>query len=293
MLFIGLMINHRDEIDRVQRVLNDQDHDVASPHFGSAEEVVERFSMSGKRASIVTSVREHLVWIVEQFEQFRPGQWYMGVFFLVLRMVQTSVLVLVPKQNLQAAAGSVIAIIGAFLLREAEPFRRSSDNETAVLSQYCIFCWCFAVVLRDMKDDPIVLLAIGIVLIVATFAVFAHAFWRVRLDCEPLHRPMVIEELAGDDGDDDALGLDVARRFGVFPPAHDRDDDALCLATARVEAKEQNRKRLKGRKPEPTQARAISPEDETDISSPKECGIGVEVADVPAELLYPQEIHST
>jgi hypothetical protein len=88
----------------------------------------------------------------------------------------------------QAAAASAIAIIGACVLRETQPFRRPSDNETAVISQYCLFSWCFSVVLRDMNiADPGVLITLGVLLILATIGVFAHALWRARMENNALH----------------------------------------------------------------------------------------------------------
>ena len=141
MLFIGLMYSQRDEIGRLQQALQDQD--ATNPAFVTAEELAQDLQNRGRRPSIVVSVREHLGWIVDKFEKFRPGRQSTGVFLLVLRMMQTSILVVIPRQSLQAAAACIIAIIGACVLREAQPFRRKSDNETAVITQYCM---CFVIV---------------------------------------------------------------------------------------------------------------------------------------------------
>ena len=137
-LFICLMHVHRNEIDRLQMALQEQDQDSTDPAFMTAGQL----SKSGRRPSITTTVDEHLSWVVSHIENYRPGHWFTGAFLLLLRLSQTSVLVLIPTQNLQAAVASALAILGSCALREAKPFRRHSDNETAVVSQWCIFIWC-------------------------------------------------------------------------------------------------------------------------------------------------------
>ena len=99
---------------------------------------------------------------------------------------------------MQAAAASIIGIFGACVLQEAQPYRRGSDNEIEVLAQYCIFLWCFSVVFRDMGiSDLNVLLTMGIVLIVATFAVFGFALWRASTELKLLRSEQ--QESSADD----------------------------------------------------------------------------------------------
>ena len=92
MLFIGLMHSQHDEIGRLQQALHDEDD--SNPAFVTAVELAQRFQITGRRPSIVVSVREHLGWLVDKFEKYRPGRYQTGVFLLVLRMMQTSILVL-------------------------------------------------------------------------------------------------------------------------------------------------------------------------------------------------------
>ena len=201
------MYRHRDEIARLQQAL--QQEDTANPAFVTADGLAQRLSKAGRRSSIVILVRENLVWIVEKFEKFRPNRWYSGVFMLMLRLLQTSVLVLVPRQNLQAAAACVLSVLGACVLREAKPFRRGSDNEIAVIAQYCVFVWAFSVVLRDMGiSDPKLLVLMGCVLIVVTVAVFAHALWRAHAEMKALHamqRGSHASSCVASDGDGESL----------------------------------------------------------------------------------------
>ena len=68
------------------------------------------------------------------------------------------------------------------------PFRRPSDNTTAVLAQATIFLWCFVLVLRDTGAfSSVPTVTIGVLLVVVTVAVFAHATYTVRLEMHDAH----------------------------------------------------------------------------------------------------------
>jgi len=183
LLFSALYYN-RDEINRVQEAL--KDNDLQQSDVLSVKRMVEGFSANGRRGSIVASVKGSMLFLVKRFEKYSPGRWYAGTFLLVLRILQTSVLVLIPSQELQAAAASALAIFGANVLRELRPFRRNSDNEVAVAAQYCVFLWTFSILLRYMiqRDatfntaDSNILFTMGVGLILATAAVFGFALWR-------------------------------------------------------------------------------------------------------------------
>jgi len=191
------MYRRRTEINRVQQAL--KDNDSQQTDIISARSLARHPSFVERRPSLVVSVDQNLGWIVKKFEKFCPGRWYAGLFLLVLRILMTSVLVLIPKQNMQAAVASIIVMVGACVLQEAQPYRRGSDNQVELLAQYCVFLWCFSVVLRDMGiSDPNLLLSMGIFLIVITVSVFVFAFWRVRAELKSLQ-----SEQKGNGGEDD------------------------------------------------------------------------------------------
>ena len=92
----------RDGIDHLQQALREYDQDTSQRRsFSTAGELAEQLSKAGRRPSVVVSVREKLAWIVDKIDKFRPGRYHAGVLLLVLRMLQTSVLVLIPTQDLQ------------------------------------------------------------------------------------------------------------------------------------------------------------------------------------------------
>ena len=200
LLLFTTMYLRKDEINRLQQALKQNDSEQIE--VISAKRLTARLSVKERRPSIVASVDYSLLWIVKKVELFNPGRWPFAAFLLLLRIMQTSVLVLIPTQNMQvptfnvypladhhpqsgtpsshtrtqAAAASALAVLGACVLQETRPYRRSSDTEVAVAAQYCVFCWCFSIILRDMGiSDQNTLTAMGIALIVATAAVFTFA----------------------------------------------------------------------------------------------------------------------
>ena len=106
-------------------------------------------------------------------------------------------------------------MLGACVLQETRPYRRSSDTEVAVAAQYCVFCWCFSIILRDMGiSDRNTLIAMGVVLIASTVAVFAFALRRsvaeasaLRLERQASNVDTTADEESRTDGSpDDGVG---------------------------------------------------------------------------------------
>jgi hypothetical protein len=104
LLIFILMYRRRNEINRLQQALKDIDSQQTETI--SARSLAKRSSIQERRPSLVVSVDQNLGWVVKKFEKFCPGRWYSGVFLLVLRILMTSVLVLIPKQNMQVEASS-------------------------------------------------------------------------------------------------------------------------------------------------------------------------------------------
>ena len=111
-------------------------------------------------------------YLVPKFEDFVPDCWWMSVFLLIIRLLQTSLMVLFPAQHIQAAFSSSISLVAFFVERELSPYRRSSDNRTGVCARWLVFLWSFGLLLRlvhVLGTFPSVL--VGLVLVVATLAV--------------------------------------------------------------------------------------------------------------------------
>lgn len=104
-------------------------------------------------------------WLTEnQLKNFQPSCWWMyvvlfhfihartttncamgcyirGIFILVARVSQTSLMVLCNRQIAQASFASIITLAVINILRESWPYRRSSDNVAAYLAQWLIMLW--------------------------------------------------------------------------------------------------------------------------------------------------------
>jgi len=99
LLLFGTMYRRRGEINRLQQALKQNDSE--QTEVISAKRLAAKASIKERRPSIVAAVNHSLLWVVRKFERFNPGQWPFAAFLLLLRVMQTSVLVLIPTQNLQ------------------------------------------------------------------------------------------------------------------------------------------------------------------------------------------------
>ena len=86
-LLFGLMYRQRREIMKLQLAI--EEHDKGHAHYTSAGTLAKRASVKERRPSIEQAARHTLKWLVKKFEKFKSGQYFMGVVFLVLRLIQT------------------------------------------------------------------------------------------------------------------------------------------------------------------------------------------------------------
>ena len=166
LLFLLLMLPHRGAIKRIGEAMKQQGR-----QSKTMLTVAEMSKDRDQRQSLVTHTRE-LAYLVSKFEDFIPGCWWMSVFLLVIRLLQTSLMVLFPEQHIQAAFCSSISLVGICVEHELRPYRRSSDNRTAVCARWLVFIWSFGLLLRlvhVLGSFPSVL--VGLVLVFATLAV--------------------------------------------------------------------------------------------------------------------------
>jgi hypothetical protein len=99
LLLFGTMYRCRGEINRLQQALKQNESE--QTEVISAKRLAARTSIKERRPSIVAAVNHSLVRVVKKLERFNPGQWPITAFLILLRVMQTSVFVLIPTQNLQ------------------------------------------------------------------------------------------------------------------------------------------------------------------------------------------------
>ena len=67
-----------------------------------------------------------LNWLVKKVERFVPSCWWFRSLQLLLRVAQTSLMVLVERQHVQCSVASAVALVGVCIHREMAPFCRPS-----------------------------------------------------------------------------------------------------------------------------------------------------------------------
>jgi len=131
-------------------------------------------------------------------------RWF-GVALLVIRLLQTSVLIFIPSADSQAALGAAVCLASVCIQRELRPFRDESDASVSIVSTWCAFIWMQGLLyLRTgvLKDLPQVL--VGLMFVAAT--------------CMPLLMVLrILHQIMQDRGDDD---------HSQDPPQPAADNDA-------------------------------------------------------------------
>ena len=169
---VGLMFPHRHGIVKIMS--NIQESDDAQDTLATIEEV--RTKKKTRRASI-EDLAVSLQWLESKFEQFQSNRWWFGSLSIVIRLCQSSLMVVFQNQAIQSIFACLIAQVAICSQRNLVPFRRESDNEIALLSQWVIFVWCIVMNMRvtgAFASLPSVL--VGLVCVVPTVALIARAW---------------------------------------------------------------------------------------------------------------------
>lgn len=175
-----LMYLRRDDIFNVLHTLREYDSKVdhtAKRGSMTISSFSRRPSTVQNRPAYVAQFKR-IAWLRARIDKFVPSCWWAGALQLVIRLAQTSMMVMVKSQPVQAAIASCIALFSIALHRELMPFRRPSDNSVCVWAQSLIFMWCFALVLRSSgmfseHSDTV----FGVSLAAVTVVVYSYALW--------------------------------------------------------------------------------------------------------------------
>ena len=167
-----------------------------------------QFAKSKHARSSFVTLSSSMNWLLPKFEKFRPEMKYTGVWLLLLRLLQTSFMAFAGSQRTQAAMMCCLTVSSILLHSLLSPMRRDSDNQVALLCQALVFLWVFILLCRiiGMFEGKVAAAAIGTVLCVATFAVFATAFVLANLDRLREQRADRADskiEISNDDGEED------------------------------------------------------------------------------------------
>ena len=131
LLFTVLFI-HRREIDEVMSKL------VALKPRRVADCA---FSVERLHKDYPKEVSHLLLSMASKFEKFRGGDWWFGIFCLLVRLLQTSLLTFFSSPNVQCTFAAMVALVSVVIQRELEPYRIQSDGLVAMVAQWVIFLW--------------------------------------------------------------------------------------------------------------------------------------------------------
>ena len=102
-----------------------------------------------------------------------------SIFLLVIRLMQTVMLMSFAKPSVQAAFASMVGLLAAILQRELKPYRRPRDDAVALASQIVIYVWCIALLLVRVGvlqiDSHARVSIIGLALVAITLALGGFA----------------------------------------------------------------------------------------------------------------------
>ena len=172
MLLAGIMYTHRQKIDIMLHKM--KQHDDSTRTMTTVDQL-RSVPKRQQRKSIV-NLAVSLEWLVAEFEDFREKRWWFGPFRLVMRLCQSSLLVVFPHQTIQAAYACCIAIVAICAQRNLEPYRRRSDNQVALMAQWTICLWPGVLLMRivgAVASLPTII--VGLLCVVPTVVVIVRS----------------------------------------------------------------------------------------------------------------------
>jgi hypothetical protein len=223
LLFYGLLYRRRGDIQSLGLALQLESErtgivtiasDLSQP---TNQQQRSRSTGNLQRRPSIMGKTESLTYLVQLFETFLPSRYYTGVWLLLLRLAQTSLMTVFDSQLAQAAVMGCVTLGAAAALRELSPYRRPSDNHSALLGQWLVFAWVFVMLLRlaGLFQSGFAALAIGVLLCALTLAVFVTAVVMANNDRNAeAHAGDVAANAQHSDGDADAASSDAAKTHG-------------------------------------------------------------------------------
>ena len=120
---------------------------------------------------IENELKEQLVLaLAGKISHFRKYRWWFGVALLVIRLLQTSVLIFFSSPDVQAALGAAVCLVSICVQRELRPFRHESDEYVSIVSTWCAFIWMQGLLyLRTGVLSSLPDLLVGCMFVAATF----------------------------------------------------------------------------------------------------------------------------
>ena len=132
LLLFCLQFPNRKELNKLLAALVHQDQ-----RRGTSTTLSEiRSSMRpNHRPSVVVSqsvikISVNLEWLLPKIKKFAPENWYFSDMLLIMRLAQTSLMLVFRDQKTQAMLACCVAVMSACIHRELNPYRRPSVSES-------------------------------------------------------------------------------------------------------------------------------------------------------------------
>ena len=181
LLLIAIIYPRREQINKLLTDIIEQDE---KTNTVTVVRDIRATTQRSQRASIVR-LSTTIEWLAPKFQQFLPECWYFGAIALVLRLCQSSMMVVFDNQRIQAACASMVAQAAICTQRHLSPYRRASDNEIALYAQWLIFTWCSIFFLRVIGATAfLATFIVGLFCVVPTVGVAARALQATLTDIE-------------------------------------------------------------------------------------------------------------
>lgn len=184
-VFVCFLVAHHTRINRTMLIAKEQ----VTKSKGPRESVVSIAIKERKKRKPNKPPSPGFLALSILFEKYRANCYWYGVFLIVVRLLETSVLVFFARSDVKAAFATAISLISMMVQRELVPFLVHSDNLVACtwhtddhcfftltlayasradISQVIIFGWLNTLCLYNLLDKlPFTSTLLGVVLTTA------------------------------------------------------------------------------------------------------------------------------
>ena len=186
------MHTHRGEIRKLGDALAEHDAEHSTFTFVSdhamfvtmdSEAATSSEAPGKQRRPSMTRRSVDLLWLSSKIDKFQSRSWWAGSFLIGMRITQTSIMVFIVNPGLQATAASLVALVGVAVQMHTAPYRRPSDNHSALASAWLLFIWSFVLLVRytgAVNGEHGVVL--GALPIAATVAIVTYVAYALAMD---------------------------------------------------------------------------------------------------------------
>ena len=151
-----------------------------------------------------------LLAMAHNYEKYEASTFWYGVYLILIRLLQTSLLVLFPDRMTKAAVGTLVAVISLTIAQREKPWLRDSDDKVAEVASWVVFAWLFALLVYDsLVNLPPVVFGLPLVLSAGFLVAFTiRACYKDYKSLEKEIEQEIEDGTAAENGGGDGTGGD-------------------------------------------------------------------------------------